>query len=66
MRRRDQAMNLSKDSRESVNELSPRLFPVLILLKVWSEGSEPCGNTDLVLLLLEAVCALDGVEEVKL
>lgn len=58
-------MNLSEDRRECVNVVNSRLFPVLILLKVWSEGGEPCSNTDLVLLLLEAVCALEGVEEVN-
>ena len=56
-------MNLGEDRRESVNVLTSGLFPVLVLLKVWSEGSDPCGNIDLILLLLEAVCALEGVQE---
>lgn len=58
-------MNLSEDRREGVNVIDSRLFPVLLLLKVWSEGSDPCNNIDLVLLLLESVCSLGGVEEVN-
>lgn len=58
-------MNLNDDRREGVNVVDSRLFPVLLLLKVWSEGSDPCSNIDLVLLLLESICALEGVEEVS-
>lgn len=58
-------MNLSEDRREGVNVVDSRLFPVLLLLKVWSEGSDPCSNIDLVLLLLESICALEGAEEVS-
>ena len=58
------AMNLSEDRRESRNALSPRLFPVLVLLNVWSEcGEYPCENVELILLLLESVCALEGVQD---
>ena len=57
-------MNLSDDRRESRNALSPRLFPVLVLLNVWSEcGEYPCENVELILLLLESVCALEGVRD---
>ena len=57
-------MNLSEDRRESRNAFSPRLFPVLVLLKVWSEcGEYPCENVELILLLLESVCALEGVQD---
>lgn len=58
-------MNLCEDRREqSVKILRPELIPVLILMKTWSEGSgNPCENVDLVLLILEAVCALEGVQE---
>ena len=57
-------MNLSEDRRESQNVLSPRLLPALVLLKVWSEsGEDPCGKVDLILLLLEAVCALEGSQD---
>lgn len=58
-------MNLSEDRREGVSVVDSRLFPVLLLLKVWSEGSDPCNNIDLVLLLLESICALEGAEEVS-
>ena len=55
------SMNLCEDRRESQNALSPRVLPVLVLLKVWSEyGEDPCENVDLILLLLEAVCSLEG------
>ena len=58
-------MNLCEDRREQgVNVLSPQLIPVLILIKTWSEGSgDPSDNVDLVLLILEAVCALEGVQD---
>ena len=59
-------MNLREDRREGGSVLCPQLLPVLVLVKVWSEGSEPCGDTELVFLLLEAVCALEGSVEVKL
>lgn len=56
-------MNLSLDRRESENVLTPPLFSVLILLKVWSEESDPYSDVDLILLMLEAVCALEGVPD---
>ena len=56
-------MNLCEDRREQGGFLlTPQLIPALILMKVWSEGgSEPCDSVDVVLLLLEVVCALEGV-----
>ena len=58
-------MNLGEDCRESRNVLSPRVLPVLVLLKVWSEsgGDHLCENVDLILLLLETVCSLEGTQE---
>ena len=57
-------MNLCEDRRESQNALSPRVLPVLVLLKVWSEcGEDPCDNMDLILLLLESVCSLEGSQD---
>ena len=56
-------MNLCLDCTESENVLTPPLFSVLILLKVWSEESEPYDDVDLILLMLEAVCALEGVRD---
>ena len=57
-------MNLGEDRKESQTVLSPRILPVLVLLKVWSEcGEDPCENVDLVLLLLETVCSLEGSQD---
>ena len=57
-------MNLSEDSKDGCCSLSPRVLPVLLLLKVWSEsGDDPCDQVELVLLLLETVLALEGVHD---
>lgn len=58
-------MNLAKDCREVHASLCPEVVPILLLVKGWSElEGDVYAHTDLVFLLLEAVCAFEGSEEV--
>lgn len=59
------SMNLAKDCRDVHASLCPEVVPILLLVRGWSElGGDVYSHTDLVFLLLEAVCGFEGSEEV--
>ena len=56
-----QNMNLGLDCREKGGPLSPRIVPLLVLVREWSLFKEDAFlQTELILLLLQGVQAISG------
>ena len=54
-------MNLGIDCREKESRLSPRIVPLLVLVREWSLFKEDAFlQTELILLLLQGVQAVSG------
>ena len=58
-------MNLAVDRRDAPVRLTPDLLPLVNLARIWSELEDPYSPVDVIQLMLEVVCSLEGDEKVR-